>query len=173
MVSIAPVNADVGGSLPDAGNDPWQIVVNDIAGQVVALLPEDVHLWTLSIGTIEGDDGSLAEALSAAITSATSIQLVTDDALRSEENSGVEGILQGRVINKTHSPFYSSIEVFLKLEDVQSHTVVFARTFQASYLPKLTRNCLMLAALALLVWLVLSSLKRRRIAAIQEYCRRY
>jgi hypothetical protein len=48
----------------------------------VALLPEDVHLWTLSIGTIEGDDGSLAEALTSAITSATSIQLMKDGAKR-------------------------------------------------------------------------------------------
>jgi len=175
-------SADSGGNLPDSGSDAWQNVVNDIAGQVVVLLPDDTHFRILGIGAIEGDDNSLTEALSAAIKSATDFHLVErvdlDNLLKeqgiqlsplSDPNGlvepgkikGVEGLLMGRVIKKVKSPFYSSLQVFLKLDNVETGSVVFARNFEASYIPATTWY-LVGALLALLLFLRIMSGKRKR-----------
>jgi len=174
--------ADSGGSLPDRGSDAWQIVVNDIAGQVVVLLLEDNHFRVLGIGDIEGDHNSLAEALTAAIKAATDFHLVERADLNkllkeqsiqlsplSDPNGlvepgkiyGVEGLLIGRVVKKFHSPFYSSLVVFLKLDDVETGNVVFAGNFEASYIPPMTWY-LGIFVLALFLFLMLRNISRKK-----------
>ncbi len=159
LAGALAAQADSGGSLPESGSDAWQIVVNDIAGQVVVLLPEDIHFRILGIGDIQGDDNTLTEALTTAIRSATDFHLIERadlDKLLKEQGiqlsplsdpnglvepgkiKGVEGLLLGRVIKKVQSPFYSSLQVFLKLDNVETGNVVFARNFEASYIPATT-----------------------------------
>ena len=159
LAAPGAVRGDSGGSLPESGTDAWQIVVNDIAGQMVALLPENSGLRTLGISAIQGDDNTIAEALTAALRSATNFQIVERDdlarllkeqgiqlspiidpgsAVEPGKIHGVEGLLIGRVIKKVQSPFYSSLQVFLKLDNVENGKVVFARNFEASYIPAMT-----------------------------------
>jgi hypothetical protein len=167
-------HADSGGSLPDSGSDAWQIVVSDIAGQVVALLPEDSGSRVLGISDIEGDDNTFAEALTAAINAATDFRLMEradldkllkeqgiqlsplmdpDSLVEPGQIKGIEGLLIGRIVKKVQSPFYSSLQVFLKLDNVETGRVVFARTFEALYIPPMTwyLGCGFLALLFLLM----------------------
>jgi len=174
--------ADSGGSLPESGSDPWQIVVSDIAGQVVALLPEDAGFRVLGIGEIEGDDNTLAEALTAAIKSATRFhlmeradlqKLLTEQGIQlgpimdprsvvePGQIKGIEGLLLGRIVKKVQTPLYSSIQVFLKLDNVETGSVVFARTFEASYIPAMTWY-LGFGLAALFLLLLLRGRSRRR-----------
>jgi hypothetical protein len=91
LAAPGAVRADSGGSLPESGTDAWQIVVNDIAGQMVALLPEDSGLRTLGISAIQGDDNTIAEALTAALRSATDFQIVErDDLARLLKEQGIQ-----------------------------------------------------------------------------------
>ena len=56
--------------------DNEQEVADEIAQKVVEKLPDDIHFRLLAIGPIEGDEGSLSDALTARIKSETEYHLI-------------------------------------------------------------------------------------------------
>ncbi len=160
MGLLVPAAARSAGNAPlDITGQNYQAVVNDIAGQVVAKLPDDIHFRLIGIGPIEGDERGLADALTAKIKAETRYKLIErkdlDKILREQgiqlspiaddrrpvepgKIKGVEGILMGRVAKKELSILYCSMDVFIKLDDVEGGEVVFAEHFRAQYLPQTT-----------------------------------
>ena len=131
----------------------------DIADQVVAKLPEDIHFRLLAIGPISGDSQPLTDALTTAIKSQTRFHLIerkdlnrlleeqgiqlspiADDRQPVEPGriKGVEGLLLGRLEVKHASFAWCSLEAFIKLDNVEGGDVVFADTFYARTVPKHT-----------------------------------
>lgn len=161
VLLCAMANADSGSGSPGKvlEADAFQQVLDDTAAQVVAELPDDIHFRLLAIGPIEGDDGRLAQALTVKIKSGTNYHLIERgdlDRLLEEQGvqlspisderrpvtpgkiKGVEGLLMGKIRAKRDTPFFSSIDVYLKLDNVEGGDIVFAQHFSARCIPAIT-----------------------------------
>ncbi len=155
------------------------MVVEDIASQVVAKLPDDIHFRLLAIAPIEGDSGALVDALTSQIKENTRYHLIERgdlNTLLKEQGvqlsaivdsrtpvepgkiKGVEGILMGKVTQDNVSFLFGSMEVFIKLDNVEGGDVVFADSFSAHYLPPTT----LYGGIAILVLLLLAIFSMRR-----------
>jgi hypothetical protein len=130
-----------------------------VADQIVAALPNDIHLRLLAIADFEGDDGTLVDALTTRIKAGTRFRLIERrdlDKILSEQGitlspigdprapaepgriKGVEGLMMGKV-SRTSSILFSNMEVFVKLDNVESGEVVLAQSFKALYIPPSTK----------------------------------
>ncbi len=173
------------GPLQDLEKENYRKVVQEIADRVVARLPDDIHFRLLGIPPIQGDDGALVDALTATIKKETRYHLVERqdlDRILEEQGiqlspiadprqpvepgriQGVEGLLLGKVVKNRCSSLYCSVEVFLKLADVERGSVVFAESFGAYRLPQYT--VIGGAALLVAVLLVFLGTSRRKSAAL-------
>jgi hypothetical protein len=151
----------------------YQNVLDKISSEIVASLPDDIHFRLLAIPPIQGDDGQLADALTAKIKSGTRYHLIERrdlDKLLKEQGiqlspvadprrpiepgkiKGVEGLLLGKVEESTCNFLFCSLRVFIKLDNVERGDVVFAKHYEASAFP----SALMYLGIALLVVLVVA-----------------
>lgn len=190
-LTAAPVlqAADVKDPLEKDRDRGVQRVVNQIAAQVVAGLPDDIHFRLLAIGPIEGDDGRLADALTVRIKADTNYHLIERRDLNRllEEQGiqvspvadprrpiepgrirGVEGLLMGKIVRKQDTVFFSRLEVFLKLDNVETGTIVFARNFSARHLPQTTIYAGIAVLALLFLGLCANALKKRRNRKIER-----
>lgn len=193
-VTVSAV-ADSGGSLPDPGQNPMQIVMADITRQVVAGMPEDPLYRKLALGEITGDDGSFKDVLRSTVVAVTDFDLLDYATLlkileeeEQQKNNIVKNIkvlsgsskireggwlLSGRIIDKFENPLYCSMETFLELKNTETDEIAFSRNFGSSYIPPLTKY-LATALLTLAVLLLLLRANRQRdknrvAQAIKEY----
>lgn len=159
LFAAGAVLAGGGSTSTDNKAEGFQKVLDDVAAQVVSQLPDDIHFRLLAIGPIEGDDGGLARSLTVRIKNSTNYHLIERQDLNRllEEQGvqlspisddrrpvtpgkikGVEGLLMGKITAKHDTPFYYSIDVYLKLDNVEGGDIVFAQQFSARYIPTLT-----------------------------------
>lgn len=131
----------------------------DIADQIVAKLPENIHFRLLAIGPISGESQGLTDALTAKIKADTTFHLIerkdlnrlleeqgiqlspiadTRQPVEPGRIKGVEGLILGRLEAKHASFAGCSLEAFIKLDNVEGGDVVFAESFHARYIPKHT-----------------------------------
>jgi len=150
-----------GESIPiiDLKAQNYQKAADNIAAQVVAKLPDDVHFRLLGIGPIEGDNGQLNDALTSKIKAETQYHLIERkdlDKILEEQGvqlspiaddrgpvepgkiKGVEGLLMGKIVKEQCSFLFCSLDIFIKLDDVEGGEVVFAENFKAQFLPPST-----------------------------------
>lgn len=177
--STFSADADSGGSMPDPGKNPMQIVLADIARQVVMVMPADPVYQNLSLKDITGDDNNLYNALRSAIASATdytfldyvSLQQLLEEKQKKggvkilKAQSGIKKrdagwLISGKIIDKIDHPLYASMEVFLEMENMETGEIAFSRNFGASYIPSLTKY-LVTALVLLLCLLLVKSLSRK------------
>ena len=161
----------------------------DIANQIVARLPDDIHFRLLAIGPISGDSDSLADALTAKIKAETKYHLIERkdlDRLLEEQGiqlspiadprrpvepgriKGVEGLILGRLEVKHASFAGCSLEAFIKLDNVEGGDVVFAETFTASHVPKHTTYGAIAVIFLILLIFCANRLKKRKIRKIAQ-----
>lgn len=154
-----------------------------IADQAVGAIPADLKLGTVAIGLIEGDgDGRVAHALTAALTKLNRFKVIERrdlDKLLAEQGiqardwidpkdrvkfgkvKGVQGLVFGRVVERSQGWLRDSLTVQLKLDDVERGQVIVARELTAGrwhYGPLVVLGALLVVLLGLL----LSVLGRKR-----------
>ena len=161
--------------------DNHRKVAREIALQVVDMLPDDIHFRLLGIGPIEEDDGTLVDALTTAVKTKTRYHLIErkdlnkilkeqgvqlspiSDPRRPVEPGkikGVEGLLMGKIVKMNCSFLFCSMQVFMKLDDVEGGDVKFAETFDAYYLPPSTKYGI--AAVVVLILVIFYAKRKRR-----------
>ncbi|MFO8141277.1 MAG: CsgG/HfaB family protein, partial [Marinobacter sp.] len=128
-------------------------VKQEVAQKVVQALPQDVHVRSLAISEIEGDDGSLSRLLTQKIQEHSHYILVereeleqiideqgfqVSDLVSPEQRvepgqiKGVEGILFGEIVQKNGWPMQEEFKVHLRLGNVQTGEILMAQDFSAS-----------------------------------------
>lgn len=141
-----------GNPLFDLKHENYRKAANNIAAQVVKKLPDDIHMRLLAIAPIKGDDGALVDMLTSKIKSETQYRLIERkdlDKILKEQGiqissfadprrpiepgkiKGVEGLLMGEIVKKQSSFLSCNLEVFFKMDNVESGDVVFADSFKA------------------------------------------
>jgi len=171
---FSPVQAkEQGNSLLNLEEENYQTVLNEIATKVVTNLPDDIHMRLLAIAPIQGDDGALVDVLTAKVKSETRYHLIERKDLNKilEEQGfqispladprkpiepgkikGVEGLLQGQIVQKQCSFIFCKLEVFIKLNKVEGGDIVFAENFSEQFISPVAIYGL--AGIAVLIFLI-------------------
>lgn len=158
-------------------------VIEQIAVQVVDALPDDIHMRLLAIGPIEGDDGAFVDKLTEQIKTRTKYHLIerkdlnkllteqgvqlspiSDDIQPIEPGKikGVEALIVAKFISNDATIFKSSAQIFVKVDNVETGDIVFAKKFSAQYTSPIARQ-IGIGALGLVVFmLIVSRLKRHK-----------
>lgn len=139
--------------------DNYLAASRDIAAQLAKAVPVDLAVESLAVAPIEGDDGALADLVAAALNQGTVhrlieradlLQLLAEQRIQLRDIidpnatvaagriQGVEGLLLGRITQRSCNFLYCRMEVFFKLDNVERGDVVFARAFGANYVPPTT-----------------------------------
>ncbi len=130
-------------------------VIENITSRIVETLPDDIHMRLLAIGPVNGDDGSFVNKLTEQIKAETKYRMIERNDLNklleeqgiqlspiSDERNpvspgrikGVEGLIMAKFKQKTSYFFFCSLDVFVKMDNVETGDIVFAKTFSAQYL---------------------------------------
>jgi hypothetical protein len=153
LLIVSLLLATLASPAPGAEPQPSSTLEAQIAAQAIAGLPVDLRLGSIAIGPIDGDgDGRLAHALTGALTKLGRFKVIERrdlDKLLEEQGvqardwidpkervkfgkvKGVQGLLFGRVLERSVGWLKDSFVVQLKLDDVERGQVVFAREFTA------------------------------------------
>jgi hypothetical protein len=159
----------------------------DIADQIVAKLPDDIHFRLLAIGPISGESQGLTDTLTSKIKAQTRYHIIerkdlnrlleeqgiqlspiadTRQPVEPGRIKGVEGLILGRLEVKQASFAWCSLEAFIKLDNVEGGDVVFADTFYARHVPKHTTYGAVAIIFLILLIFCANSLKKRKIKKV-------
>lgn len=152
-------------------------------------LPSEAGIVRIGVLDIEGDDGTIRNALISAITEKTNFKVierkdldkileeqglqlkdVMDEKTRIQHGKikGVQGILMGKVLGMGKGFMSYTLKVHLKLDDVEKGEILFSKDFNVKAVSPV-RNCVIYGILGIIVLLiVITLLKIRRPGAIKR-----
>ena len=157
---------DSGRSFPDPGEDPMQIVMADIARQVVMSMPGDSSVAIVGQGAITDDDGRLRDAIRSATVSATDYKVI-DFAQLSHPVSETTArttdmwLLTGNYIKVYESVFGSYLSVFFEMKSAKNGEYAFSKNFSARYIAPIGWG-VVISGLSVLTLVALFLLQRSR-----------
>ncbi|MFW6388362.1 MAG: CsgG/HfaB family protein [Desulfohalobiaceae bacterium] len=135
------------------GADLTQQAQQKVAQKVAQTMPRDVHIRSLAITSIKGDDGTLTRLLTQMIEQDSHFILVErqqldeivqeqglqvsdmisrDNRVEPGQIKGVEGILFGEVVEDNGWPLQAKLRVHLRLANVQTGEILMAKDFSAA-----------------------------------------
>jgi hypothetical protein len=154
---------------------------HDIATQLAGAIPADLRMGTVAIGTIEGDgDGKIAHALTGTLVQLNRFKVIerrdldklleeqgiqtrdwidAKDRVRFGKVRGVQGLVFGKVSERSTGWLSDTLRVQIKLADVERGQIAFARELSSTRWH--SGSLAVLAVLALLALLVLLAGLRR------------
>lgn len=157
LVTLAVVVACLLGGLPDASAAEEKTPPGpeqDIANQLAAAIPADVSMGAVAIGTIEGDgDGKIAHALTGALVQLNRFKIIerrdldklleeqgvqakdwidAKDRVKFGKVKGVQGLVFGKVVERSTGWLSDTLRVQLKLANVERGQVVLANDFAST-----------------------------------------
>lgn len=168
-----------------AGTDDLKVeAVKNFQKAVVKALPAEGNIIRIAVLDITDDNGSIRDAIIAAITEKTSFKIIerTDlDQILKEQGlqlkdvmdektriqpgkiKGVQGLLMGRVLGMESGFMSYTIRVHLKLDDVEKGEIVFAKDFNVSAVSPVRMWLFVAIALVIGIIVVFFIFGRRRV----------
>lgn len=172
-----------------AANDLKSEAIKRLQNAIVKALPADSNIVRLAILDFEGDDGTVKNAATSAITEKTTFKVIERadlDKILSEQGlqlkdimdektriqhgkiKGVQGILFGKVLSMDKGLMSFNIKIHLKLDDVEKGEIVVSKDISASAVSPL-RNYLILGALGIVaILIIVTMLRKRRVTVIEK-----
>lgn len=178
-------------SLPSVlAADPLEAVaIKKLQQAVIKALPTETQMTRISVLELEGDKGTILNAITSAITEKTSykvierkdldkildeqgVQLrdVMDEKTRIQHGKikGVQGLLMGKVLEMGSGFMSYSIRLHLKLDDVEKGEIVFSKDFSVTAVSPV-RTWLIWGVIGLVVLIIIMIFfKRRRVVVIEK-----
>jgi len=169
-----------------AESDLKPVAIKKLQSAVVKALPSDSDMIRLAVLDFEGDDGTIKNAITTAITEKTSFKVieradldkilteqglqlkdVMDEKTRIEHGKlkGVQGLLMGKVITMKEGFMSYTIKAHVKLDDVEKGEIVLSKDFDITAVSPL-RQYLVYGLLALIVLIVIVIFLNMRRAAV-------
>jgi hypothetical protein len=157
-----------------AASDLKSDAIKALQRAVVKALPTEGNIIRIAVLDFQGDDGTIRNAITAAITEKTTYKVIEradldkilteqglqlkdilDEKTRIEHGKlkGVQGLLMGKVQGMDSGFMSYSIKINLKLDDVEKGEVVFARDFSETAVSPM-RTWLIVAVVLVLVLIV-------------------
>jgi hypothetical protein len=178
-VFICLTNASAESELKAAATKKLQI-------SVIKALPAESDMARIAVLDFEGDDGTIRNAITSAITEKTSFRVIerTDlDKILEEQGlqlkdimdentqithgkiKGVQGLLFGKVVSMREGFMSYSIKANVKLDDVEKGEIVLSKDFDITAVSPL-RQYLLYGVLALIILIVIVVFLNMRRAAV-------
>ncbi len=158
-------------------------VVDNITAQVIEALPDDIHVRLLAIGPVGGDDGTFVNKLTEQIKAKTKFHLIERHdltklleeqgiqlSLISDERSpvepgkikGVEALIMAKFEQKISYFFFSKADIFVKMDNVETGDIIFAKNFKAQYVSPKGRWIIAGFIAILLIFIFLFGVKKQK-----------
>jgi hypothetical protein len=172
-----------------AENDLKSLAIKKLQNAVIKALPADSNIVRLAVLDFEGDDGTVRDALTSAITEKTTFKVIEradldkilseqglqlkdimDEKTRIEHGriKGVQGILFGKVLGMESGFMSFTVKVHLKLDDVEKGEILLSKDFNISAVSPV-RTWIIYGAIGLIVLIVvITMLKKRRVTVIES-----
>lgn len=169
-----------------AESDLKPVAIKKLQTALVKALPTESDMIRLAVLDFEGDDGTIKNAITTAITEKTSFKVIeradldkifTEQGLQLKDVMdektrithgkirGVQGLLMGKVVSMKEGFMSYSIKVHVKLDDVEKGEIVLSKDFDISAVSPL-RQYLVYGVLALIVLIVIVIFLNMRRAAV-------
>jgi len=171
-----------------AENDLKSAAIKKLQTSVVKALPVESNIVRIAVLDFEGDDGTIRNAVTSAITEKTSFRVIErsdldkilqeqglqlkdimDEKTRIQHGriKGVQGILFGKVLGMESGFMSYTVKVHLKLDDVEKGEIVVSKDFIATAVSPV-RNWIIYGAFGLIIIIVaIVMLKKRRATVIE------
>ena len=156
---------------------------------IIKALPVETQIVRIAVLDFEGDDGTIQNDVTSAITEKTHFKVIERkdlDKILGEQGlqlkdvmdektriklgkiKGVQGLLFGKVLGVEKGFMSYTLKVHLKFDDVEKGEILFSKDFTSSVVSP-TRNYLAFGAICIIILLViLGMLKKRRVMAINK-----
>lgn len=169
-----------------AENDLRNAAITKLQAVVVKSLPVESSIIRVGVLDFEGDDGTIRNAITSAITDKTSFKVIEradldkilqeqglqlkdimDERTRIEPGriKGVQGILFGKVLGMESGFMSYTIRVNLKLDDVEKGEIVFSKDISASAVSPV-RQWLLFGVIGIVILLIIMRIFRKNRAAL-------
>lgn len=171
-----------------AADDLKSAAIKKLQNSVVKALPTETDIVRVAVLDFEGDDWTIKNAITSAITEKTTFKVIERadlDKILNEQGlqlkdimdektriahgkiKGVQGILLGKVLSMEKGFMSYAIKIHLKLDDVEKGEILVSKDFSASAVSPL-RNWLIIGIIGIFVILVAVTLLKKRRAAVIE-----
>lgn len=172
-----------------AAEDLKGAAIKKLQTSVIKVLPADSDIVRVAVLDFEGDDGTIKNAITSAVTEKTTFKVIERadlDKILEEQGlqlkdimdeqtrithgriKGVQGILFGKVLSMDEGFLSYTIKVHLKLDDVEKGDILFSKDFGVTAVSPV-RNWLMYGSVGLLAILILVAfLRGRRTTLVKE-----
>ena len=166
-------------------------VIDDVTSQIVAQLPDDVHLRLLAIGPVLGKDGAaFVDKLTEKVKGRTQFALIerhdlnklleeqgiqlnplSDDRSTAEPGKikGVEGLIMTKIVVDSANPLFATMDVFVKMDNVETGDIVFAKNFKSRHYSMKTVQIIGVAVLFLLVIIFIFIVKKNNKTRTEKF----
>lgn len=177
--------------LDDMIRENRDYAIDDVTSQIVAQLPDDVHLRLLAIGPVQGKDGAVfVDKLTEKIKGKTQFSLIerhdlnklleeqgiqlnplSDDRSTAEPGKimGVEGLIMTKIVVDSANPLFAIMDVFVKMDNVETGDIVFAKKFKSRHYSMKTVQIIGVAALFLLVIIFIFVVKKNNKTRTEKF----
>lgn len=166
-----------------ADSDLKIAAIKKLQQSVIKTLPTETQIVRIAVLDFEGDDGSIHNAITSAITEKTNFKVIErkdldkileeqglqlkdimDEKTRIQHGKikGVQGLLFGKVLGMEKGFLSYSIKVHLKLDDVEKGEILFSKDFNIKVVSPV-RNWLIygVAGIIILIIIIIALTKRR------------
>ena len=170
-----------------AANDLKVEAIKRLQASVIKALPAESDIVRVAVLDFEGDDGTVKNAITSAITDKTTFKVieradldkileeqglqlkdVMDEKTRITHGKirGVQGLLMGKVLSMEKGFMSYNIKIHLKLDDVEKGEIIVSKDFSASAVSSV-RNWIFYGAIGIIIILVaITMLKKRRATVV-------
>jgi curli biogenesis system outer membrane secretion channel CsgG len=172
-----------------AVNDLKAGALQKLQREVIKALPVETDIVRIAVLDFEGDNGTVKDAITSAITEKTTFKVIERedlDKILKEQGlqlkdimdektriqlgkiKGVQGLLMGKVLNMDKGFMTYNIKVHLKLDDVEKGEIVVSKDFSVSAVSP-ARQWLIFGVIGIIViMLAISMVTKRRTTVIKE-----
>ena len=162
--------------------------IKNLQKEVIKALPAEGNIIRIGVTDFEGDDGTIKNAITSAITEKTSFKVIERadlDRILKEQGlqlkdimdektkvrhgmiKGVQGLLIGKVQGMESGFLSYNIKVQLKLDDVEKGEIVFSKDFTVSAVSPI-KNWLIAAIIIIIILIFLVPYLKRRNIEVKE-----
>lgn len=163
--------------------------IRNLQNSVVKALPSESNLVRIAVLDFEGDDGTVRNAVTSAITEKTAFKVIEradldkilqeqglqlkdimDEKTRIEHGriKGVQGILFGKILGMESGFMSYTVKVHIKLDDVEKGEILLSKDISASAVSP-ARKWLMYGVIGIIAILILATfLRGRRATLVRE-----
>jgi len=169
-----------------AANDLKAEAIKRLQTSVIKALPAESDIVRVAVLDFEGDDGTIKNAITAAITEKTTFRVIERadlDKILEEQGlqlkdimdektrithgkiKGVQGLLMGKVLDMKEGFMSYNIKVHVKLDDVEKGEIIVSQDFSASAVSPV-RNWIFYGAIGIIVILIIITMLKKRRATV-------